>query len=285
MDVQEKELEEMMALLEEQGWQPMMCDSKIAFYDNPVACGEPNDVGDVVREDESWPEFLLSAQPEFVVTVRGDSMKDAGIEAGDAVKVRAHVQVHDGDIVLTRIDGEATLKTYCEDENGQPWLVPENEKYKAFPLNESQRVDMAVVTEIIKRSPHISYRTCMQRIRQAKQAREAPREISKEQILEAIAQVAPMVLIGRQWYAVYRALVQREVIALEDYEGFISLVEEAVAEHEHMTTVDELQRMAVGSFRKNISEWNPKNAPVQGKRFKDYQAIGLRTLELLTPIG
>ena len=77
IDVQENELEEMMALLEEQGWQPMMCDSKIAFYDNPVACGEPNDVGDVVREDESWPEFLLSAQPEFVVTVRGDSMKDA----------------------------------------------------------------------------------------------------------------------------------------------------------------------------------------------------------------
>lgn len=280
----EHELKEFMTLLEEQGWQPMVCNSSIAFYDNQVVCGAPSEMGDVYKEEESWPEFLLSTQPEFVVSVRGDSMKDAGIEAGDSVKVRLDVQVHDGDIVLTRIDGEATLKTYCEDENGRPWLVPQNEKYEAFPLNESQRVDMAVVTEIIKRTPHISYRSCIQKIRQAKQARVVPREISKEQILEAIAQVAPMVLIGRQWYAVYRALVQREVIALEDYEGFISLVEEAVAEHEHMTTVDELQRMAVGSFRKNISEWNPKNAPVQGKRFKDYQAIGLRTLELLTPI-
>jgi len=281
MDVQENELEEMMALLEEQGWQPMMCDSKIAFYDNPVACGEPNDVGDVVREDESWPEFLLSAQPEFVVTVRGDSMKDAGIEAGDAVKVRAHVQVHDGDIVLTRIDGEFTLKTFCEDEDGQPWLVPENEKYEAFPLKETQRVDMAVVTEIIKRNPHRSYRSCMQKIRQAKQAIAAPQEIGREQAEEVIAQVAPMVTAARQWYAVFRAMEDARIVAINDYEGFCEMVAEAVQGHPFPPTIRELQRMAVGSFVRPVASWREDDAPVQGKRFYAYLKIAQKTKTLI----
>ncbi len=97
--------------------------------------------------------------------------------------------------------------------------------------------------------------------------------------------VAPTVQVGRQWYAVYSAMVQREVIAGEDYDGFVCLVKEAVPKHDHMTTIDELQRMAVESFTKPVGMWNPLKAPVQGKRFKDYQAIGLRTLELLMPKG
>ncbi len=88
-------------------------------------------------------------------------------------------------------------------------------------------------------------------------------------------------MIPRQWYAVYRAMVQREVIAGEDYDGFVCLVKEAVPKHDHMTTIDELQRMAIGSFRKPVREWNVKNAPVKGKRFCDYQTIGLQVLELL----
>ena len=102
---------------------------------------------------------------------------------------------------------------------------------------------------------------------------------------EAIREVAPTVQVGRQWFAVYRAMVQREVIAGEDYDGFVCLVKEAVPKHDHMTTIDELQRMAVESFTKPVGMWNPLKAPVQGKRFTDYQAIGLRTLELLMPKG
>ena len=277
----EHELKDFLTLLEEQGWQPMVCDSSIAFYDNQVVCGAPSEMGDIVREEESWPEFLLSTQPEFVVSVRGDSMKDAGIEAGDSVKVRLDVQVHDGDIVLTRIDGEATLKTYCEDENGRPWLVPQNEKYEAFPLNESQRVDMAVVTEIIKRTPHISYRSCIQKIRQAKQAREAPREISREQVLDAIAQVAPMVTTARQWYSVFRVLVDAQAWGVENYDGFCELVAEAVPEHMFLPTERELQRMAVDSFAKPVTKWREDKAPVTGKRYKQYLQIATSMARLL----
>ena len=258
----EQEMKEFWTLLEEQGWQPMVCNSSIAFYDNQVACGVPSEMGDVYKEEESWPEFLLSTQPEFVVSVRGDSMKDAGIEAGDAVKVRLDMQVHDGDIVLTRIDGEATLKTYCADEDGQPWLVPQNAKYEAFPLKESQRVEMAVVTEIIKRNPHISYRSCMQKIRQSKQAREAPREIPRGRLLDVIARVAPLVATARQWYSVFRAMADAQALDSDDYGGFCELVDEAVPDHASLPVVRELQRMAVDSFAKPVALWREEKAPV-----------------------
>ncbi len=49
--------------LERQGWQPMVCDSPVPFYDNAVMCGVPNGVGDVVKETMMLPKELLSMQP------------------------------------------------------------------------------------------------------------------------------------------------------------------------------------------------------------------------------
>ena len=42
-----------------------------------------------------------------------------------------------------------------------------------------------------------------------------------------------------------------------------------------------LQRMAVQSFKRPVRQWNPNDAPVQGKRFVAYQQIGLHILGLL----
>jgi SOS-response transcriptional repressor LexA len=53
-------------------------------------------------------------QPEFVVKVMGDSMKDAGITDGDSVKVVTNNRFHDGDIVLVMVDGDITLKCYWD---------------------------------------------------------------------------------------------------------------------------------------------------------------------------
>ena len=37
----EKELKEIFEKLEMQGWEPMLCDTLVPFYDNEVACGVP----------------------------------------------------------------------------------------------------------------------------------------------------------------------------------------------------------------------------------------------------
>lgn len=280
-----EELKELFLDMERCGLQPMLCDTPVPLYETRVPCGEPSMCADDIVDREWMPRDLISTMhPEFMVTVRGDSMIGAGIESGDVVKVVGDTLAHDGDIVLACIDGDYTLKTFCQDDEGLVWLIPQNRGFRPILLTERSNVRIyGRVTEIVKPAPRMKFSECMRAIRQAKQEAAAPARVTREQALRAIREVAPMVQAGRQWYAVYRALVQREVVAEEDYDGAISLVTEAVPGHEFLPTRVELQRMAVGSFRRNVSEWNPKNAPVQGKRFNDYQAIGLRAAELLIP--
>ena len=64
----------------------------------------------------------------FALRVRGDSMIGAGILSGDLVVVRPQQNADDGQIVVARIEDEATVKRLRR-RNGQVWLLPENENY------------------------------------------------------------------------------------------------------------------------------------------------------------
>jgi len=63
---------------------------------------------------------------DYVLRVRGDSMKDAGILEGDLVVVRPAEQVSDGEIVVALIGEEATVKRFFR-ESDHIRLQPENE--------------------------------------------------------------------------------------------------------------------------------------------------------------
>jgi hypothetical protein len=54
-----------------------------------VPCGEPTYCPGDITETVLLPKALLSMHPEFMIPVKGDSMRDAGIVAGDLVKVVA----------------------------------------------------------------------------------------------------------------------------------------------------------------------------------------------------
>ncbi len=64
----------------------------------------------------------------FALRVRGDSMINAGILSGDKVVVRPQQTADDGQIVVARIEDEATVKRLCR-RNGEIWLLPENDNY------------------------------------------------------------------------------------------------------------------------------------------------------------
>lgn len=64
----------------------------------------------------------------FALRVRGDSMIGAGILSGDKVVVRPQSTANDGQIVVARIEDEATVKRLSL-KDGQVWLLPENPDY------------------------------------------------------------------------------------------------------------------------------------------------------------
>ena len=65
----------------------------------------------------------------FALTVKGDSMKNAGILGGDTVIVDRRDYAQNGEIVVALIEGEATVKRYFA-EDGKIRLQPENENFQ-----------------------------------------------------------------------------------------------------------------------------------------------------------
>ncbi len=66
--------------------------------------------------------------PDYLLKVRGDSMRDDGILDGDLVAVRRSVEAQHGQTVIARIDGELTIKRLALDR-GQVRLLPRNTDY------------------------------------------------------------------------------------------------------------------------------------------------------------
>lgn len=64
----------------------------------------------------------------FALRVVGDSMIGAHIMEDDLVVVRPQPTAEDGQIVVARFEGNATVKTFRR-KNGKVWLQPENDAY------------------------------------------------------------------------------------------------------------------------------------------------------------
>ena len=83
----------------------------------------------------------------FALRVRGDSMVNAGILDGDKVVVRPQPSADDGQIVVARIEDEATVKRLSR-KNGQIWLLPENENYD--PIDGTYAEIIGVVRGVVR---------------------------------------------------------------------------------------------------------------------------------------
>lgn len=277
----EKELKEMFRELEEQGWEPMLCDTPVPYFENAVMCGTPNDIGDILAGEMLMPKRWVSTDKLFITTVQGDSMIDANIDEGDKIFVEETNVYNDGDIVLVTIDGEYTLKSFCRDEDGNPWLIPQNAAYPAFQLHEHENVRVnGVVRLIIKQSPQVSFRSCMKKIKAARQMKQAPKVYTKEDAGAVIKLIAPEIKKARQWFAVFRACTDKKAFKGYEYDEFCEMIHNTLPNHPHLPTRKELLRMDVKCFTKPIALWTETDAPVGGTRFDNYKKIGEKALEL-----
>ncbi len=77
----------------------------------------------------------------FALRVRGDSMINAAILSGDLVVVRPQQNADDGQIVVARIEDEATVKRLRR-RNGKIWLMPENENYAPIDGSEAELIGL-----------------------------------------------------------------------------------------------------------------------------------------------
>ena len=83
----------------------------------------------------------------FALRVRGDSMINAGILDGDKVVVRPQSTANNGQIVVARIEDEATVKRLWR-KNGEIWLMPENENYD--PIDGTHAEIIGIVRGVVR---------------------------------------------------------------------------------------------------------------------------------------
>lgn len=90
-----------------------------------VTAGVPITATENIEDYISLPQAMIGSGEHFILSVRGDSMIEAGILDGDYVIVRKQNTAENGEIVIAMIDDEATVKRFYK-ENGVFRLQPEN---------------------------------------------------------------------------------------------------------------------------------------------------------------
>src|ERR671919_748898 len=108
-----------------------------------VAAGSPVLAEENIEEYVPVPGIAGGEDGEFVLRIKGDSMKDAGILEGDFVIVRKQDTAVDGDIVVALVGEEATVKRFFR-EKDHIRLQPENEAMEPIRTRDAQLLGRVV---------------------------------------------------------------------------------------------------------------------------------------------
>ena len=110
-----------------------------------VRAGLPSPATDMQPEGLSIDNYLVGKPSRTIlITVKGDSMIDAGIHPGDHVVVEKRVAATPGDIVVAIVDNEFTLKRLAR-EKGRLVLKPENKAYPTIRPKDDAEIYGVVV--------------------------------------------------------------------------------------------------------------------------------------------
>jgi len=94
-----------------------------------VAAGSPILAQEHIAQHYACDPALFSSKPDYLLKVRGLSMRDAGILDGDLLAVQKRAEAKDGQIVVARLGDDVTVKRLKRRPNGVE-LIAENPDYE-----------------------------------------------------------------------------------------------------------------------------------------------------------
>jgi repressor LexA len=96
-----------------------------------VAAGTPILAAEHIEQTYAVEASMFKARPDFLLKVRGLSMRDVGIMDGDLLAVQKAKDAKNGQIVVARIGDEVTVKRFKRTRTGIE-LSPENPDFKTI---------------------------------------------------------------------------------------------------------------------------------------------------------
>lgn len=119
-----------------------------------VRAGFPSPANDTLSDMLTIDQFLVERPSSTVLlTIKGDSMLDAGFMPGDVVVVEKGAPASLGDIVVAIVDNEFTVKYLEKDKNGF-YLKPGNPAYPPIRPQEQLEIYGLVVGLFRKYKQH-----------------------------------------------------------------------------------------------------------------------------------
>jgi len=124
----------------------------LPFVEQGISAGFPSPADDFLDISiDLNKELIKNPSATFYGRVKGDSMKNAGLENGDLLIIDKSLEPIDNKIAVCFIDGEFTVKR-IKIEATIIWLIAENESYKPIKVTkDNEFVIWGIVTTVIKK--------------------------------------------------------------------------------------------------------------------------------------
>lgn len=124
---------------------------ELPYAEGGIAAGFPSPAEDFIENGIDLNQVLIENKfSTFFGRVKGNSMKDLGIQNGDIMIIDKSIEPKDGKIAVCYIDGEFTVKT-IKIEKDAIYLIPANKDFKTTKVtSENEFIIWGIVTYVIK---------------------------------------------------------------------------------------------------------------------------------------
>ena len=102
-----------------------------------VAAGNPILAAEHIDREINVDPALFTQQPDFLLKVKGQSMKDIGILDGDLLAVKKYPEARNGQVIVARIENEVTVKRFIK-KTSHIELLPENPDFAPIIVRPNQ---------------------------------------------------------------------------------------------------------------------------------------------------
>lgn len=99
-----------------------------------VAAGSPILATEHIEREIGVDPALFTQAPDYLLKVRGTSMRDAGILEGDLLAVKRTAEARNGQIVVARLGDDVTVKR-LQRHGSRIELLPENPEFSPIVVN------------------------------------------------------------------------------------------------------------------------------------------------------
>lgn len=118
-----------------------------------VAAGYPMLAAENIEKEISVDPNLFLQTPDYLLKVKGLSMRDVGILDGDLLAIKKTSDARNGQIIVARIDDEVTVKRLHKKGN-RIELLPENPDFKTIVIQPGQDFSVeGIALGLIRNTP------------------------------------------------------------------------------------------------------------------------------------